>query len=92
MFTADAADCAQLLRHLGEHRGAAPNWRRHRPALLVEAAEFRPDGGSADGGAATAAEGAPGTLLLRCANEHLLTHWIVEALKSWPALPRDFEV
>lgn len=58
VFTADTADCAQLLRHLGEHRGAAPNWRRHRPALLVEAAEFRPDGGAA------AAEGAPGTLLL----------------------------
>ncbi len=62
MFTADAADCAQLLRHLAEQRGAAPNWRRQRPALMVEAAEFRP---AADGGAGCG--DAAGTLLLRCA-------------------------
>lgn len=62
MFTADAADCAQLLRHLGEQRGTAPNWRRARPALMVEAAEFWP---AADG---DVAGDVPGTLLLRCAS------------------------
>lgn len=64
VFTADAADCVQLLRHLGERRGGAPNWRRHRPALLAEAAEFRPGSD-----AAAAAEDTPGTLLLRWAGD-----------------------
>lgn len=59
VFTADSADCAQLLRHLGEHRGSTPNWRRQRPSLMVEAAEFQP-------AAADAGGDAHGTLLLRC--------------------------
>ena len=59
VFTADVADCAQLLRHLGEQRGAVSSWRRARPALLVEAAEFRAAGGPD-------APDSPGTLLLRC--------------------------
>jgi hypothetical protein len=64
VFTADKADCMQLLRHLGEQRGAAASWRRARPALLVEAAEFR----GADGAAAA---DLPGTLLLRCSRAPL---------------------
>lgn len=55
MFTGDSADTAQLLRHLAEHRGGAPLWRRTRPSLLLQEASYRPSP-HAD---------APGTLLLR---------------------------
>lgn len=36
------ADCQQLLRHLTEHPATVPVWRRQRPALMIQAAEFRP--------------------------------------------------
>ena len=53
------------MRHLADASGGAPHWRQHRPAVMVEAAEFRPgqqqDGGSGGGGEG----GATGTLLLR---------------------------
>ena len=55
VFTGDSADTAQLLRHLAEHRGGAPLWRRTRPSLLVQHAAFRP----------AADADAPGTLMLR---------------------------
>ena len=43
MFHVDTgADCQQLLRHLGEHPASVPVWRRQRPALMIEAASFRP--------------------------------------------------
>ncbi len=55
MFTGDPPDTAQLMRHLAEHRGGAPLWRRTRPSLLVQQAAFRP----------AADPSLPGTLLLR---------------------------
>jgi pre-rRNA-processing protein TSR1 len=61
-------DFKQLLRHLTDSPASVPHWRQERPALLVEAAEFRPQQ-PADAAAAAAAggqqEGATGTLLLR---------------------------
>ena len=43
MFHVDTgADCQQLLRHLGEHPASVPVWRRQRPALMIEAASYRP--------------------------------------------------
>lgn len=57
-----AADFKALLRHLADGSGGAPHWRQHRPAVMVERAEFRAEQqqqGGSEGGAAT------GTLLLR---------------------------
>lgn len=59
VFTGDASDCRQMLRHVIYHRVSVPTWRRTRPSLLVEDAVFRPAESTAD-------PSAGGTLLLRC--------------------------
>jgi hypothetical protein len=48
-------DFKQLLRHLTDSPASVPHWRQERPALLVEAAEFRPQQ-PADAAAAVDAE------------------------------------
>lgn len=58
VFTGDASDSSQLLRHVGEHKVSVPQWRRTRPSLLVQDADFVP----AAGGSGDSAAG--GTLLL----------------------------
>ncbi len=56
---ADApADFRQVLRHLADAAPALPSWRRGRPQLLADEAEFRAAPG--------APPGAPGELVLTC--------------------------
>jgi hypothetical protein len=42
MLMGGASDGQQLLRHLLDCRGAVPQWRQPRPALMAEAAAFYP--------------------------------------------------
>lgn len=49
-----AADFKQVLRHLADSAHSVPHWRRHRPQLIPDAAQFLPD----------AADPTAGTLLL----------------------------
>ena len=57
--TDTALDFKQLLRHLADATPSVPQWRQHRPALLVEAADFHVPQAKPEGAPAI------GTLLLR---------------------------
>ena len=49
VMTADsAADCQQVLRHLGEIHPSLPLWRQQRPALHLHSAHPSPSFNTAD--------------------------------------------